>query len=85
MEISCLAEMSLSCVSIELDCKQVWLTVSEANLVSIPIWCYLNSCKFTSLGYTQNFKIICIRKQVNNVVHLLTRAALSYACFQCPR
>jgi len=63
-------------VSIKLDCKQVVDDISRNLSTNFMFASILNGCK-TSLFNHQNFKISFIKRQINNVAHLLTRMSLS--------
>jgi len=65
-------------VSIELDCKHVVDGISSNLSTNSMFGAILNTCKVSLISH-QNFKISFIRRQANNVVHLLARAPLSYA------
>jgi hypothetical protein len=69
-------------VSIELDNKQVVDGISNKIGTNSELGAILNYCK-ASLSRLPNFKISFIRRQANNVAHLLARASLSYARSQC--
>jgi len=63
-----------SSVSIELDCK----LVIDDILGRLSYRREFNACK-TSMHSLPNFRVNFVKKQANNVDHLLARAALSYA------
>jgi ribonuclease HI len=76
--IKWLGTLRFPSVSIELDCKQVVDGISSNLSTNSMFGAILNTCK-VSLMNRQNFKISFIRRQANNVAHLLARASLSYA------
>lgn len=69
--------MSLSKVSIELDCKQMVHYITRRLNINSTFGAINDICK-TSLRIYQNFKLGFIRKQANSVCHLLARTSLSY-------
>ena len=79
--IKWLGTMRFSRVSIELDCKQVVDDISSNFSTNSIFGAILNTCK-PSLMNHQNFKISFIRRQANNVAHLLARASLSFVSSQ---
>ena len=70
--------LRFSSVSIKLDCKQVVGGIFNNLSTNFMFGAILNGCKASLLNH-QNFKISFIRRQTNNVVHLLARTSLSYA------
>jgi len=68
-------------VSIELDRKQVVKDISSNFNTNSMYDAILNTCKALLMNH-KNFKISFIRRQTNNVAHLLARASLSYASSQ---
>ena len=79
--INLLGTMRLPSMSIELDCKQVVDDIFSTLRTNSMFKTILDVCK-ASLKKFQNFKISFIRKQANNVAHLLARASLSYVSSQ---
>jgi len=73
--------MRLSSVSIELDCKQVVDGISSTIETNSTFGAIIDVCK-ASIQKFQNFKINFVRRQTNNVAHLLARESLSYVCSQ---
>jgi len=67
-------------VPIELDCKQVVDNISSNINTNSMFDAILNGCKASLMNH-QNFKISFIKRQANNVVHVLVRASLSYTSF----
>ena len=63
-------------VSIEIDLKQVDIP-SNFNTKSM-FDVILNTCKASLINH-HNFKLSFIKRQTNNIVHILVRASLFYA------
>jgi len=70
--IKWLGTMSQPSMSIELDCKQVVDGISSTLGVNSMFGAILDVCK-ASLQKFQNFKLSFVRRQANNVAHLLAR------------
>ena len=62
-------------VSIKLYCKKVVDIISSNLSTNFVFDVILNGCKALLMNH-KNFKICFIRKQANNIVHLLTEASL---------
>jgi hypothetical protein len=78
--INWLGILDLSNASIELDFKQVVHDIAGRLNTNFMLNVILEICK-ASIRIYQNFKISFIRRQANNVAHLLARMSLSYVSF----
>jgi len=78
--IKWLGSMRLSKVSIKLSCKQVVDGIARRLNINSMIGAILDIYK-DSLRIHKNFKISFIRRQANNVTHLLANVSLSYSSF----
>ncbi|KAK2404967.1 hypothetical protein QL285_054266 [Trifolium repens] len=76
-----LRNLGYSSVVIELDCKLVVDGITGKLNFRTEFGMLLYACK-ASLFALSNFRISFIRRQANNVAHLLARAALSFASRQ---